>query len=827
MNTRLLRIGTAVLLVSGCSDEDAPEVDAGVCPVGETCADGGCESADPCVASQPVAGGCATWFTAAACDAGVCVLGACTCVTDCGDGRVELVQSIRQRERGFDGLRGARSLAFSPDGKHLYVAAQKDGEVSVLALSDAGLAPVDRVPLADATAVAVSADGATVAAGTDGGEITLYARDLESGVLATQQTVSGPFGGLRDLAFTTGAQLLVAASSPGTVGVVSAEGGQWGVRDQVTGSFEGACVIRLDADGQGAWIGAHSGTVTRLTPSNTGGWLQGAGSTSKSMRPELENLHDLIVSADGKHMYVAGESGLWSYEIGPQGLEPGAPSAMVLPHNLTLGWDDSDVVGVDAIALLQGGTKLAGAVIFGAYVIVWDRDPATGDLTNPTAASFQPGYTDDHFEEDTGGKAIGIDPLDDIRLVSMTLNPAGERLVLASGQWDFVAALNAGDGAKVSTLQAGDGGITNLGGAYSVTVSPDDAHIYVAAWNIGDPAGFKRDEAGRLTPLPDPAGSPQRPADYGLSDLVVTADGAQVLAVDDQYNQVHAYDRDAASGALTYRHSTGDQAQHDIQVAVAVPPDGRHVYTGAFESSTLARIQRDAVGDLSYMDVITEPQLTGLEDIIFANDEHAYVAAFGPASAGVSLYRRGAEGELAFEEQVSTDLTNVEAIALSADGKRIVAVCPPTDRIVVLNRAADGAISHAATSDWKTDGEWGPTGPGVGPSPGRVAVVDAPKTGELDLYISYRLYDQVAHWRVDAAEKPALTFMQSITPPPSAAGDTEPTVFPNGVAASKDGCNVYVATTLGDGVLTFVRKSSAEGEENGCGGKCAAAAQGE
>ena len=742
-----------------------------------------CSSADEqpdfCLPGQPCAGAvCVTdsdcaplaCQTARCTAGGACVSfpsGGCDCA-ECGS-ELTVVDRIRHRDGGLTGLKGARAIAASADGRHVYVAATGADSIAVLGWSDGKLTPMPVATVPGVPAVsglALFDEGRALVAGSLGaGHVAVFARDAESGRLAAIQVVGDGLTGTRHLT-ASGSRILVAHDSGVTA--LAAVGSRLSLESQVP--LREAAVVR-SANGA-TWAGGADGTF-ELTS-------DGPLSVVRSVE-SVGEVTGLQIAADGA-VVVASSTGV--HLIAKSGVPSNAKA--VLPHGVDHGYDDSDHIAVDAVALVGG--SVLGTAYYGGYLVMWDR--AGDTLVNARALTYQPAFADDHFDIDLGGQTIGYDVAEDRRVVAIEPRPGG--WIMTSGLWDTVVAIS-GAGGVTSELQEGQGGVTDLGGAYSIAPSPDEAHLYVAAWNVPDVTALSRDPAtGLLTRLPPPAGVPIRPIDYGLSDVAVAADGSQVLGVDDEFNLLHVYDRAADTGQLTFRKTVGEGVGHETQVAVAISPDGAHVYTGGFDSDTMAHFHRTPDGEVQLAQILLDNKggidgLDGLEDIVVAPDGTVHVAAFEDGSVTVF----SADVKTTLRSIAHKSLYAVEAIAMSPDASRMVAVCPPTSTIVQLDRNSDGDLEVVAWKKWPGV-DWGPERTGD-PSPGRVVLSADAKTA----WVTFRLWDGVARFGLE----PALTYEKSVHK--GAASLTDGLHWPNGITRAGD--HIYVTSMLGDSVSVLTR----------------------
>jgi DNA-binding beta-propeller fold protein YncE len=173
-----------------------------------------------------------------------------------------------------------------------------------------------------------------------------------------------------------------------------------------------------------------------------------------------------------------------------------------------------------------------------------------------------------------------------------------------------------------------------LDGAHDTIVSPDGRHLYVASFQGDSLSTFVRDRArGRLTQLrgvdgcvvDDPLhNSPCADAEGldGIGALAVAPDGRHVFAASFGSGALAVFERDRASGRLTTLGCFADEDFWRIDCApavglygltsVTVSPDGRNVYaTGALSHTVVVFARNRQTGELT--------QLPGARGCVQAN----------------------------------------------------------------------------------------------------------------------------------------------------------------------------------------------------------------
>ncbi len=263
-----------------------------------------------------------------------------------------------------------------------------------------------------------------------------------------------------------------------------------------------------------------------------------------------------------------------------------------------------------SLVISPDGTSAYSANRASSMISQYDRDPSTGKLTFKTCW------------QDTGGVLCGklADGLAGV--TGLAISPDGGSLYAAANSDDalvyFSRDTSSGDLSAPECVEDEDTGTSSCGatakaldGAYAVTVSPDNASIYVASATDRAVAHFDRaSDPGSLffgiplqdasDPCDDSAGIEDGcvhsvPLMSQPTEIAVTPDGANVYVADDGLSGVVAFDRATSSGGgdLTYDSCVADgPAPTCGGAAEAVPslkgvdsitlgPDGSSLYAAS------------------------------------------------------------------------------------------------------------------------------------------------------------------------------------------------------------------------------------------------------
>ena len=340
---------------------------------------------------------------------------------------------------GIDGLDGVQSVTVSVDGKHVYTAGASDSAVAVFSRDPTGALTFVEVHkdgiegvdgLLNASSVTVSPDGKHLyATGYVDNAIAVFSRNSTTGILTFVEVKKDGLDGVEGL------QRAISA-------IVSPDGKHL----YVAGLLDDALAVF-----------SRNSTTGALTFMEV--QREGVGGVDGLVRPT-----SVTISPEGKHVYAGGQT---------------EDAVVVFSRNSTTGAltfvqvrkDGVDgVEGIDGAASVNvspDGKHLYVAGSNDDAVAVFRRDSTTGFLS--------------YVEAQRDG-VDGVYGLDSVR--SVMVDPDGNYLYAAGHDDNGVAVLsrNATTGALtfVEVKKGGVDGVDGLGGAYSVTVSPDGRHVYAA-----------------------------------------------------------------------------------------------------------------------------------------------------------------------------------------------------------------------------------------------------------------------------------------------------------------------------------------------------------
>lgn len=307
---------------------------------------------------------------------------------------------------GVDGLGGPRIVELSPDGRHVYVVSERDGAVAVferdaqtgsVSFVQAVFDGVDGVVgLRRAVGIEVSPDGRHVYVTTAPSAVVVFERDAATGELAFVEAELNGVDGVSGIGFAVWAQvspdgkhLYVAGVAEDAIAVFErdAETGEitWvsKVQDGVGGvdSINAVFPLAMSHDGAQLYSGAlvdnaltvfsRDPQTGALTPQQV--LVNGVGGVEGIAGPR-----EVKVSADGRHVYVAG---LFGHSVGVFARHPGSGELSFVEAHFDDQGGIQNLLGAVSVAPSSDGRRVYAASFDEDAIVIFDRDPASGRLT--------------------------------------------------------------------------------------------------------------------------------------------------------------------------------------------------------------------------------------------------------------------------------------------------------------------------------------------------------------------------------------------------------------------------------------------------------------
>jgi DNA-binding beta-propeller fold protein YncE len=395
--------------------------------------------------------------------------------------------------------------------------------------------------------------------------------------------------------------------------------------------FLGSHALAISPDGQNVYVAssdshaiaiftrnAHTGALSQRP--GTAGCIALAGASGCARAIGLAVPNAVAVSPDGKNVYATsvGSNAVLSFRRNPA---TGALTQLGGGGCITNAARSGCVTGraldgPDSIAVSPNGTNVYVVAFIGSSVAVFNRNPSTGALTQPSDA------TGCLVETPTAGCTTGL-ALDNPEGVAVSPDDAnvyvaapGSSAVDTFARNSSTGALTQatdGTGCIVGTALTGCTTGTQLAGADAVAVSPSGTNVYVTSLVSNSVTTFTRANTGQLTQLTGTSACVINVLAVGCSlgrmlngpeGLAVSSDGANVYVTAFTSGALDVFNRNADSGAVTQKPrapgclvgsaTPGCLVGRGLRGAssVAVSPDGRNVYSAGFASDSIGIFRR-------------------------------------------------------------------------------------------------------------------------------------------------------------------------------------------------------------------------------------------
>jgi 6-phosphogluconolactonase (cycloisomerase 2 family) len=326
--------------------------------------------------------------------------------------------------------------------------------------------------------------------------------------------------------------------------------------------------------------------------------------------------------------------------------------------------------------------------------------------------------------KDGVGGADGMDAAD-----AVVVSPDGKHANVAGINDDAVAtfARNAATGALtfVEMDKDGVGGVDGLDAAGLVAISPDGQSVYVLGIAEDAIATFARNAtSGALTFVEmDKDGVGGVDGLDGPVSLATSADGKNVYVAGTTDSAIATFARDAGTGALTFvemdKDGVGGVDGLNGTNALAVAPDGKHVYVVAGLDDDVVTFSRDATtGALTFVKTDQDgvggaDGLDGASDVdVSPDNKNVYITAFGPGENSVATFERNSgTGALGFVEADKDGVGGVDGLSgandvvVAPDGKHVYTTAQSDDAVATFVRdAASGTLTFLEMEKDGVDG---------------------------------------------------------------------------------------------------------------------------
>ncbi len=362
-------------------------------------------------------------------------------------------------------------------------------------------------------------------------------------------------------------------------------------------------------------------------------------------------------------------------------------------------------------------------------------------------------------------------------------------------------------------LYNGEYGVDGLSGAYYVMIGPEGKQVYIVAYSsIG---WFDRSSSSGILSykgcIKDGRGPSEAPELLGAHSAAISRDGKQVYVAASQDNAVSWFDRDAASGALTYRdcYKNGEKGIIGLGGAnsIVITHDGKYIYVSAGADNSVTWFGRNPdTGSLVHKGSIKQDPngvycLSGANCITLSPDEkQVYIASAGDNA--VSWFNRDtATGGLTHISSINNGRNGVTFtcfVAASPDGRNVYAVANLGNAVSWFDRdLSTGALTY------KDFLQIGPVHLNNVKGFALFASVIVGRDGKHVYAVSPN--DNVLHFFDRDSSAGALTYKESYKGGENISADFNGSTS---IAFSPDDKQAYVALYAGLGVSRFDRDSS-------------------
>lgn len=491
--------------------------------------------------------------------------------------------------------------------------------------------------------------------------------------------------------------------------------------------FFGSHAVALSPDGKSLYAVAFNSdsiaTFARNTTTSKIKQLPGPATTRSLIKPT-----SVDVSPDGRSVYVASivgssiavfsrntKTGRLTQLSGLQGCVSADPGTCATGRAMK---------GADVVAVSPDGRSVYAGAFESDALVAFTRNRSTGAITQQAGAKGC--FTQAATSGCTTGRGLN-------GAEGLTISPDGKSVYIGAAVGNAVAvfsrnretgAVSQPAGTKgCSAFNAGEGCANGDGliGADSMEVSSDNKNLYVASGVGSSVAAFKRNpKTGNLTQLGGVAGCyVDRARSLGRCNSGVELDGPEGIAVSPDGRTVYVgsyfsgsvtvFDRTAFTGTITQRAGahgcfvnvatsgcTTATALGNAN-ALAISPDGRGVYVGAYGSNAIAIFDRaePRAGHVT----VNVPNKLGVPNGSVVSipitcsgtaDRRCPGGISIALSAGASGARRGGSFNIPVgqSDDVSVVMPNSVRRALAAAGSATVTVTmrvvQPTGRIAVF-----------------------------------------------------------------------------------------------------------------------------------------------
>lgn len=648
-------------------------------------------------------------------------------------GNLTLVDVKIDNAGGVDGIQGARFLAISPEGNHVYVSGFGENKLGIFqrnttsgalsfigAITNAGIGG-SGLNAPKQIHITQSGDHVYVASSGDD-KISIFARNDATGLLAFQATFDDNTGGANFLAAPSavegtidGSFLYVSSETEDAITVFS--------RNAVTGlltfvetqththggvdAMNGPLSIQVTSS-PASYVLVNSGTTSELTvfardPVN------GKLSHMQSLKgTAAAGSTDIALSPDNKIVYSTASTANTMQIHGLRFLDPGLifekdiltsePTSFSFPTTNTSG-----VRSITDMAISHDGRSLIIAnqndIGGSSFISIYNRFPQTGDLSFATDIA--------QGAVSCGGIACtGIDNITAIKVSSDNQN------IYSISSTDntlnvYTRDLDAGTITFLERHVHGFLLVDGIRNGQDLVISPDGMNIYISGFTDDAIAHFTRNPAtGSLTFVRVYENNLSGISNMdGPKALAISPDGNHLYVTATASNSLVVFSRNQSSGALSFVESHLDNISGvnglATGIVIKLSPDGAHLYVLSQGDSSVAHFERNpTTGALTFIRHLVD-DTNGVDGLFNPRDMQLsldgtlmFISSFSENSISI-FYRDPETGVLFFQNKIVNDdtnthgLVNANILQLSPDGRQLYVSghssdASPADRLSVF-----------------------------------------------------------------------------------------------------------------------------------------------
>ncbi|MEA2332011.1 MAG: hypothetical protein QOH58_2149 [Thermoleophilaceae bacterium] len=396
--------------------------------------------------------------------------------------------------------------------------------------------------------------------------------------------------------------------------------------------FLGSNAVAISRDGRNVYVASSSSDAIaifkrsaktgKLTQrSGAGGCIAAKGAGGCAKARGLNGPNSVAVSADGKNVYatslVSDAVAVFRRNRATGALTQARGRSGCIADRATSSCATGRALdGPDVVAVSPDGANVYVGAFTGNAVAVFARNASTGALTQPADTTGcivntpTDGCTTGLALAAPEGLAISADG-DNVYVATAVSNALA--VFTRDASTGALTQATDGTGCIVDSPLAGCTTGTELGGANAVAVSSDDASVYVTSLTSNSLTTFDRTPStGQLTQKTGTSACVIYVFAVGCSlgralsepeGVAVSPDGASVYAAAFGSDAIDVFNRNTTGALIQKQRRRGcmtSSATPDCTPAralggassVAVSPDGKHVYSGAFDSNAVAVFKR-------------------------------------------------------------------------------------------------------------------------------------------------------------------------------------------------------------------------------------------